>query len=221
MLSIIRQTVNAWQKAWSDVYFRWQFIISFVLFWVVCLHNFHYLNIWEFRTGERLNDPLLKILRPYDFSNIIFFFTYSAIVLVILSALPHPGYFVRGLQVYALITLLRTSAIYFFPLEPPADMILLVDPVADFFMHQKTVITKDLFFSGHTATLTMMYLFAQNKYLKIYCLVALIVAPFLLIWQHVHYAIDIVVAPFVAYGCVKIIDWVNNNYEYGKVLFRH
>jgi hypothetical protein len=191
------------------------------LFCMVCLHNFHYLNIWEFRTGERLNDPILNILRPADFSNFIFFFTYSTILIIVLSTIPYPGNFVRGLQAFSLITVLRTSSIYFFPLEPPADMIMLVDPVAEFFLHNETVVTKDLFFSGHTATLMLVYMFAQNKYLKIFCLIALIVAPALLIWQHVHYTIDIVVAPFVTYGCVKLVDWVNNNYEYGKVLFRY
>lgn len=215
---MFKQTATAWQNAWSHVHFRWQFIITFILFWIVCLHNFHYLNIWEFRTGERLYDPLLQILPPRDFSAIIFFFTYSAIILTILTTLPYPGLFVKGLQTYALITLLRTTSIYLFPIEPPADMILLIDPIAAFFLYQQTVVTKDLFFSGHTATLMMMYLFAQNKLLKTYCLVALIVTPLLLLWQHVHYTIDVIAAPIVAYGCVKFIDWANRNYAYGKVL---
>jgi len=221
MREILTQTRIAWMNAWSNTNFRWQLIITLLLLAVISKHNFYYLNIWEFRTGERLNDPILNMLPPINFSNFIFFFTYSTITLTILSAIPYPGHFVRGLQAFSLITLLRTSSIYFFPLEPPADMVLLVDPVAEFLLHNETVVTKDLFFSGHTATLTLMYLFAQNKYLKTFCLVALCIAPVLLMWQHVHYTIDIIVAPFVSYGCVKLVDWINNNYDYGKVLFRY
>jgi hypothetical protein len=178
--------------------------------------------LWELRTGERLDDVILKVLPPLDFSNIIFFFTYSTIILTMLSTLAYPGIFVRGLQAFTLITALRTASIYFFPLEPPVDMVLLVDPISGFLLNDDSlIVTKDLFFSGHTATLTLMFLCAQHKYLKTFCFVALLIAPALLIWQHVHYTIDIIVAPFVVYGSVKLVDWINLNFNYGKVLFKY
>ena len=222
MRKLIAQTGKSWRTAWNDIHFRGQVIFSIVLLAAVSMCNFHYLSLWEFRTGERLNDVLLNILPPLDFSNIIFFFTYSTIIITMLSTLYYPGIFVRGLQAFSLVTALRTASIYFFPLEPPADMILLVDPVSGFLLNgESVVVTKDLFFSGHTATLTLMFMCAQHKYLKTFCFVALMIAPALLIWQHVHYTVDVLVAPFVVYGCVKFVDWTNHNFDYGKVLFKY
>ena len=217
----LQQAKASWKVALSDPYFRWQFLITMVLFFAVSKHNFHFLNLWEAREGFRLHDPVLNMLQPRNFSNIIFFFTYSAILFVLVSSLSNPGRFVRGIQAYALIVMLRTASIYFFPLEAPAGMVLLVDPVANFFLHTHTIIKKDLFFSGHTATLAFMFLMAQNRFLKIFCFIALLTVPLLLMWQHVHYTVDIVFAPFVAYCCARAVDWVNRQHEYGKALFKY
>ncbi len=221
MKEIFIRTGKAWSTCWQNKYFRWQFILSILFFIGATHYNFHYLNIFEHRTGIHLDDFILNMLPPTDFSNIIFFFTYFALITSMVSAIPYPGIYVRGLQAYGLILLLRVVSIYFFPLEPPKNMILLIDPVAEFFLYEGAPITKDLFFSGHAATLMMFFLIARNKYVKIFCLTALIVAPILLMWQHVHYSIDIFVGLFVGFACLKLTDWVNSKSPYGKILFEY
>jgi hypothetical protein len=221
MKEVLQRTQLAWQTALSNRLFMWQFIIS-VLFFVSCSKfNFYCLNLWEFRQGATLNDFVLDLLPATDFSNIIFFFTYFTILSTIISALPYPGTFVRGLQAYSILLLARVVSIYLFPLNPPADMVLLVDPIGEFFLHQEVTVTKDLFFSGHTATLVLMFMLAQNKYVKTFATIALCVVPLLLIWQHVHYTIDIVVAPFAAVICVKVVEWANQKSTYGKILYQY
>lgn len=222
MKETVLETRAAWKAALSDNSFRAQFIVSAVLFIIVSKHNFHFLNLWEYtREGHRLHDPVLQLLTPYDFSDIIFFFTYSAIAFGMVSGFANPGRFIRGLQAYTIIVFLRTTSIYFFPLEVPAGMITLIDPVGNFCFQSPTAITKDLFFSGHTATLAFMFLIAQHRWLKVFCGIALAIVPILLMWQHVHYTIDIVFAPIVAITCIKVVDWVSHHYEYGKVLYRY
>jgi hypothetical protein len=221
MKQILLNTQTAWQVAWSNKIFRWQFLIS-VAFFVFCSKfNFYCLNQWEFRTGERLNDVVMNYLPPTDFSNIIFFFTYGTIATTIITALAYPGVFVRGLQAYSILLLARVVSIYFFPLEPPAGMVLLVDPVGEFFLHQQVTVTKDLFFSGHTASIAFMFLMAQNRYVKTFAAVSLCIVPLLLVWQHVHYTVDIVFAPFVSFACLKLVEYANRNFEYGKILYQY
>lgn len=219
MKEVINRTFTNWKNANANHLFRWQFLSSIVFFIFCSQFNFYCLNVWEARTGQHLNDILINMLPSYDFSNIIFFFTYFCVATTIITALPYPGTFVRGLQAYSLLLLARVVSIYFFPLEPPVGMIQLVDPVGEFFLHQEVTVTKDLFFSGHTATITFMFLLAQNRYVKSFCGVALCIVPLLLVWQHVHYTIDILVAPFVAYGCKELIEWVHKKNEYSKVLY--
>lgn len=67
------------------------------------------------------------------------------------------------------------------------------------------ILTKDLFFSGHTGTLFLLFLLVENKYLKTIFLAATILVGSAVLLQHVHYSVDVFVAPFVAYGSFRII----------------
>ncbi|HMP32034.1 MAG TPA: phosphatase PAP2-related protein, partial [Saprospiraceae bacterium] len=60
-------------------------------------------------------------------------------------------------------------------------------------------ITKDLFFSGHVSALCLLYYLVQNKKLKYYIFIAAVVVGTLLIWQRVHYTIDVLFAPIGAW----------------------
>lgn len=213
------QAKATWKVALGNPYFRWQFIFSLFFLFAVMQHNIHFLNIWQTRDGIRLHDPVLNMLPPHDFSSIIFFFTYAAVLFATVTVFSNPGLFVRALQAYSIITMLRTASIYFFPLETPEGFIPLTDPLINFFLNKYTIVTKDLFFSGHTATLAFMFFITQNRQVKWFCFTALLVAPFLIMWQHVHYTADVVFAPVVAYSSMKLVDWMNHHHAYGKVLF--
>lgn len=215
----LMQAKATWKGALSNPHFRWQFLFSLFFLFAVMQHNIHFLNIWEMREGIRLHDPVLHLLPPRDFSSVIFFFTYAAVLFATVTVFSNPGLFVRALQAYSIITMLRTASIYFFPLNTPEGFIPLTDPVIDFFLNKHTIVTKDLFFSGHTATLAFMFFVVQNRYVKVFCFIAMLIAPFLLMWQHVHYTVDVMFAPIVAYSSMRLVDWVNQHHEYGKVLF--
>jgi hypothetical protein len=88
---------------------------------------------------------------------------------------------------------------YLLPLEPPVTMIPLSDPFAEYFT-TGSVMTKDLFFSGHTATLFFLYLMTEKKLLRYVFLCATITVALLVMAQHVHYAIDVFAAPFFTYA---------------------
>jgi len=93
---------------------------------------------------------------------------------------------------------------YLTPFEAPEKIILLDDPFVQFFA-KGDILTKDLFFSGHTGTLFLLFLLAENKTLKTIFLILTLMVGTAVLLQHVHYSIDVFVAPFVAYGSYKII----------------
>jgi membrane-associated phospholipid phosphatase len=76
------------------------------------------------------------------------------------------------------------------PLDPPAGLIPLVDPLSNFFYGDKFV-TKDLFFSGHTSSVFLLCLTIPGRTDKKLALIATFIVGFLLLVQHVHYTLDI------------------------------
>lgn len=80
------------------------------------------------------------------------------------------------------------------PLAAPAGLVELVDPLTGVF-YGHTVITKDLFYSGHTASLLTMYFCLPKKSDRMLVLIATLIVGCLLLVQHVHYTIDVLAAP--------------------------
>ena len=110
-----------------------------------------------------------------------------------------------AIRAYSIMIVLRITAMYLLPLNPPGGMILLNDPFVQFFGSGK-ILTKDLFFSGHTATLFLFYLLIDKKIYKNILLGLTIIVAYSVLAQHVHYAIDVFVAPFFSYAAYKIVD---------------
>lgn len=219
MIKELTHIPDAWQKAWRFGTFRNHLLISLLVFCASCLCNFHYLVVWQSRPGILINDIVLSHLQPHNFSAYIFFLEYSTLLMVFIFILPYPDRLVRGLQMFAIILFARTTTIYFMPLDPPRDMVPLIDPVANFFLHTHDVfVTKDLFFSGHVSALTLFFLIATNKYLRAYALIATLTVGTLIVWQHVHYSLDVLFAPLASYAAFKVVEWGHTQTKYGLEL---
>jgi hypothetical protein len=154
------------------------------------------------RSGVILSDPLLALFSPRDVTWVTFSFIYVSIILALIHLSINPRYLLIGLQAYILLVMIRTISMFLVPLDPPVQLIPLADPFVQ--SMSSGLLTKDLFFSGHTSTLFLLSLISNNKYLKMMFLSATIMVGILVLWQHVHYTIDVVVAPFYAYGCYRI-----------------
>lgn len=135
---------------------------------------------------------------------------YTSLLLVFVLLLTQPERLMKGLQAYGLTLFFRTIAVYFVALEPPRDMIFLNDPMATFFLHTPdTVVTKDLFFSGHVSGLAIFFLMANNRYIKIYVAIATVLVSLFIVWQHVHYSFDVAFAPLAAYVAYRLVYWLD------------
>lgn len=74
--------------------------------------------------------------------------------------------FSKVLTAYSCLLVLRSFSMLVVPLDPPSGMLLLTDPFVSYFVEEHFVATRDLFFSGHTASLVFFFLIAKKGWLK-------------------------------------------------------
>jgi len=193
-----------WKEIFRKKKFRIEFIISILALILILTILANFLNFVEAREGVVLNDPILKLFKPVDLTWLSFGLIYISLFAALISFYQNPLLLLNAFQSYTLLIAIRIMSMYLVPLNPPETMIPLNDPVVEFFGTGQ-LLTKDLFFSGHTATIFLLYLLADKKLLKTFFLVSAIVVGIGVLLQHVHYSIDVFVAPFFAYCSFYIV----------------
>lgn len=200
--------MDPWKEAWSDNKFRLLLLIAFadlvIALWLFTL----FLSFAESRSGYFINDPLLDSFLPADVSAVTFSLTYFSALSGIFYFARLPYSFLRLILAYTVLIFLRMACIYLLPLEPPAHIIPLQDPFLHHTFYSGRDNLKDLFFSGHTATLFLFFFFCRNRISKTFFVLAGIAVGALVIIQHVHYAIDVAAAPFFAWISFRISGWI-------------
>jgi hypothetical protein len=167
-----------------------------------------FLNFVENRPGFSFSDPVLELMPVIDFTIPLFIFVYLSIIITLTELYLCPKKIFAGVAAYFLLVVFRMASMYLLPLDPPADMIVLADPIAQIFTESEPL-TRDLFFSGHTSTTFMMFLLVKNRYRKILLGIITASTAGFVLFQHVHYTIDVIAAPFFAYGAFKLgIYWI-------------
>lgn len=158
----------------------------------------------EERPGVVLRDPLQVWFDPIDLSWLTFILIYAGLLVALVLFSRRPRLMITSLQAYTLLVLCRIVMMWLIPLDPPEGMILLRDPFVELFVGSEEVLTRDLFFSGHTSLPFLLFLVARDRSFRIAFLLLTLATGTCVILQHVHYSIDVVVAPFVAYGCFRL-----------------
>jgi hypothetical protein len=197
---VLRKADITWKVAWQERPFRKRLIAAVVGMLLVLAALPPFFQVIEARGGRHLSDPVLDYLGPADVSIPIFACIWGIVIIGVRRAAMNPVFLYRFVSSYILVTLLRMLTIYVTRLEPPSGLIPLIDPIANRFYGEE-FITRDLFFSGHTATL---FLFAFNftvRWEKWVAMLASSAVGVLVLVQHVHYTIDVVAAPILTYLC--------------------
>jgi len=83
-------------------------------------------------------------------------------------------------------------------LNPPPNIIELIDPFVQYLFYQQSV-TKDLFFSGHTSLLILLAFVIPSPSCRLVLFVGAGIVACMLLIQHAHYTVDIIVAPFFSW----------------------
>jgi len=187
-----------WAKAWKSHLFRKKLIIGFILIAVILSAFPFFFQLIEKRPGIFLHDWILNQLPIQDVSIMIFILIWATSLLTFFRAVQDPGILMQLLWSYILLCVLRMMTISLIPLDPPANLLPLADPIANVF-YGPHFVTRDLFFSGHTATVFLMALCLKNKTDKVLAFLASVGVGILLLVQHVHYTIDVIAAPLLTY----------------------
>ncbi|WP_345248154.1 phosphatase PAP2-related protein [Nibrella saemangeumensis] len=178
--------------------FRKKLIVGVVLLVLVLIALPFFFQYIQNRRGALLNDWVLNYLPAYDVSIPIFAIIWGIAGLTVFRAFRNPAMLLTLLWSYVLVTLTRMITITTVALDPPADLIELVDPISNSFYGAEFV-TRDLFFSGHTSTVFLMYLCLRKRNDKALALIGTILVGIMLLVQHVHYTVDVLAAPLGTY----------------------
>jgi hypothetical protein len=192
-----------WSDAWKIPSFKWKFWVGMAVFAGILTSLPFFFDAIENRNGYMFSDYVLQLIPARNFSIAVFFLIWSSCLLLVIRIFRDPMMMLVTLWAYNMVTLLRMACISLISLNPPAGLIPLADPITNQFYGAR-YITHDLFFSGHTTTVFLIFLCLKKKRDRIYALWASIFLGFFLLAQHVHYTIDVLAAPVFTYAAYRL-----------------
>lgn len=199
-----------WNETLRDEAFKVKLYIGIALLLTVLISFPFFFQHIELREGAVMDDVVLALLTPRDVSVPIFTIIWSMTTLLFIRSVQSPLLFLTFMYGFILLSVSRFMTIYFVPLNPPTDLIPLVDPISNSF-YGKSYVTKDLFYSGHTATQCLFFLCFRRKIDRLIALFCTIAIGFLVLVQHIHYTIDVIAAPVFTIICFYIAKKIVNS----------
>jgi hypothetical protein len=200
-----------WRAAFRTRGFRMRVFVTAPVLVVTLFVLTHFLLWVETRPGSVLDDPLLRMFTPLNVNWVTFLFLYGGLVAGIAILSRYPERCVLAFQSYVVVVVFRIVAMTLVPLDMPATPFPLLDPLVETF-GTGTTLTRDLFFSGHTATLFVLFLVMPSKASRGLLLLCVLSVAVCVLLQHVHYTVDVVVAPFFAYCAYAVARNLNSRY---------
>ena len=189
--TLLIEVRQEWQEAWLTPSFRRRLMAGLLVLIAMLSLLPRFFQMIEQRQGIGLNDPVLRALPAHNISTILFIVMWSFSVYCLFRAAQTPRMFLAYLWSFIFLTAFRCLTITLVPLDPPAGLIGLVDPVSNFFYGSDKFVTRDLFFSGHTSSMFLLFLTIPGKTDKKLALGVTAIVAFLLLVQHVHYTLDV------------------------------
>ena len=191
-------TIGAWELSWQSAEYKRKLTIGLAIISVILIVLPFFYQAIELRNGILINDYLLREIPAINVSIYIFIIIWSMALLTFSRFKADPQIFITFLWGYILINLTRFISIGLIPLNAPIGLIPIEDPISNAFYGPK-FITKDLFYSGHTAAMFLMFLCLNKRSDKILALLATVAIGALVLLQHVHYTADVFFAPVITY----------------------
>lgn len=197
---------KSWKSAFENRRFAFKFLSALAVFLIFPFKADNYFQWIQLRPGTQWNDHLLNLIPALNVSYPIFGIIYLSVIYLLFRLLQDPDRFLWFAWAFNLETALRFLSIYLVPLDPPVGLVDLHDPLAEIFIYgDNLAITKDLFFSGHTATMVFVCFFLPTARERWMAVGLSIVLVSLLLIQHVHYSLDILVAPLATLGSIWVV----------------
>ena len=198
-MALLKEPIS-WSEAWQLRSFRNKTFVALALVAIILLTLPTFFAFIEKREGMVLQDFVLDAIPAKDVSIPTFVVIWSVVLLVFYRIYQSPRLFLVVAYGFILMCLARILTISLLPLNPPAGIITLKDPIANIAYGGNGIfITKDLFYSGHTGNMFLFFLCLQHKWDKIIALAASFIVGILVMVQHIHYSIDVFAAFIFTY----------------------
>lgn len=196
-----------WTVFWSSRNKRYQMIIGTLIISAIIFSLQFFFAYIQKREGVVLNDWLLARIPPHNVSLLIFALIWGMALLILIRAINNPYIYITYCWTLIFVYSVRFVTLSLVALDPPPGMVPLVDPLSSVF-YGNVSITKDLFFSGHTTTMFLIFLCLEKRTDKTIALIAAFAVAYLLLVQHIHYTIDVLAAPIVVYPCYRLTRYL-------------
>jgi hypothetical protein len=150
-----------------------------------------YVPKFETREGFVPFDPVMSVLPVADMSLYIFFILYAAVFAGFLCLLKDPKMLVTAFYSFAVMYWIRALCITLVPFNEPSGLIVLSDPfIAKLGVYQSFV-KRDLFFSGHFASVYLFWVILRGVAYRHLFLTGSVAMGILIMVQRIHYSYDI------------------------------
>ena len=207
LLFYMKNLRDQWRVVWKDNADRRRFLSTLAGLVIVVYSLSCFLDFIEARSGVVLSDPLLQLFTPVDVTWLTFLIIYISVIIAVIFLALEPHRLIVALQAYMLMVIVRMLSMYVVPFDPSPLLIPLTDPFVESL--SSGTLTRDLFFSGHTSTLFLLFLTANSKQLRVFFLLSTMMVGICVLLQHVHYTIDVLAAPFYSYTCYRLSILIN------------
>lgn len=196
--------MTTWKNVRSDRQLLVRFAVATIGLAVALVAYTQFLTRIEQRQGVAFLDPLHVLFAPVDLTWVTFLMVYGAVLGAGIVLLREPLALLWAMQAYTMHALLRMTMMWALPLDPPITMIPLIDPVVSAVTSGGAPLTRDLFYSGHVGTLVVLSMVVPQRWARRALAILTTLVGIAVILQHVHYTVDVLVAPFVATIAARI-----------------
>lgn len=179
---------------------KYLYPLAAAVFLIICalifiqFMEYHHAKIMN-GSGIEFDDPVLQLFPRVDVSIYIFIITYGSVVFFTITHLRDPLKLAQLMFGYGVLLLLRMISMTAVPLNEPSGLVTLEDPFLNELIYPGRI-TTDLFFSGHIGIVFLIAFLSRHRN---YFIGAGTILAILLLFQHIHFSIDILFAIPAAY----------------------
>ncbi|MDZ4745211.1 MAG: phosphatase PAP2-related protein [bacterium] len=181
-------------------------VVTLVALGISLFSYSRFITVIEQRQGVVFYDPILHAIAPVDLTWLIFTALYGGIIGAIVLWWSDPPRILRAMRAYTILIGIRVACMALLPLDPPAGMIPLADPIVTFIAGHSSSFSRDLFFSGHTSLMCLLAFLMPTRTTRVVFGILTLFIGIAVIVQHVHYTIDVVVAPLAAWAAFSLVS---------------
>lgn len=186
----------SWKKVQWPVFIS-AFVLALVFVTLAEAVGKTWLPSLENRPGIDFSDPILAFFPANDVSGFVFWMLYATCGIGFLLMARQPKLLVATIFAYGFMHWFRLGCIYCVPLNAPSDLIVLSDPIVNTVVYPGFFLRRDLFYSGHFASVFLLFIQSKKQHERFFFLLAALAVGLGVMIQHIHYSIDIIGAvPF-------------------------